>query len=336
MSDFLKKTFKLAKKGIPSAYPKPLVGAILVKNGKIIGQGYHKKFGGPHAEVIAIKNCIKNGNNPKNSTLYVNLEPCSHHGKTPPCTDLIIRKGIKKVVFAVKDPNPKVKGLEQLKKAGVEVDYGQFAREATALNKPFFKYQKTGLPYITLKLATSSDFKIWSSKIKKITGNEAQKFTHKLRSNSTSILTGINTILKDNPWLTTRLVKGNDPTPIILDSSLKIPKNSHVLINKKTIICTEKKSNKENILSFKSLSNLQPVLKKLAKLGHTNILIEGGQRIASSFIKQNLADRIIILISDKKLGKTGLPALMEKTMPNLKIIEIKKIGKDILIELATN
>ncbi|EKD48047.1 MAG: riboflavin biosynthesis protein RibD [uncultured bacterium] len=333
MSDFLKKTLILARKGEPLAYPNPLVGAILVKNGKIIGQGYHKKFGSPHAEVVAINNCVKKGNNPENSTLYVNLEPCSHHGKTPPCTNLIIEKGIKKVVFAVKDPNPKVKGLEVLKKIGIETTYGQLAKTATELNKVFFKYQKTGLPYLTLKIASSYNFKIWSPKITKITGLESQKFTHRLRAKSTSVLTGINTILKDDPLLTTRLVKGENPTPIILDGSLKIPPKSNVLKNKKTIICTEKKSSKKNVLTFTTLSNLKPILKKLATLGHTNILVEGGQKITSSFLQQKLADKIIIFISDKKLGQQGLRAILPKTLPNLKITDIKKIGEDIVMEL---
>lgn len=336
MSNFLKKTLTLAKKGIPLAYPNPLVGAILVKNGKIIGEGYHKKFGNPHAEVVAINDCIKKGNNPKNGTLYVNLEPCSHYGKTPPCTDLIIKKGIEKVVFAVRDPNPQVKGFEKLKKSGIKTVYGQLTKEATILNKVFFKYQKTGLPYITLKLAVSADLKIWSPKTTKITGLESQKFVHKLRAESTSILTGINTILKDNPLLTTRLIKGRNPTPIILDSKLRIPKTSRILRNKETIICTEKKSSNKNILTFKTLSSLKPILKKLATLGHTNILVEGGQKIASSFIKQKLVDKIIILISDKELGKTGLPAFLEKTLTNLKLTEVKNAGKDTIIEMEVH
>jgi len=337
---FIKETFAIAKKAKSLTYPNPLVGALLVKNGNIIGEGYHKKYGGPHAEVEAINDCIHKKNSPKGSILYVNLEPCSHHGKTPPCTELIIRSGIKKVVFSLVDPNPKVNGIEELKKAGVETICGILEKEARELNKAFFKYQETAMPFVTLKIASSIDFKIWSPTITKITGKISQKFTHGLRSKSTSVLTGIGTILKDNPYLTVRLVKGKNPTPIILDSTLRIPLTSNVLKQKNAIICTTiskspKKTQLENlgikILTFKTLSNLKPILKKLANLGHINILIEGGQKIISSFLKQNLADEIMLFIANKKLDNNGLEAVLPKSLSTLQIKAFKKLGRDILI-----
>lgn len=339
---FIRETFAIAKKAKSLTYPNPLVGALLIKDNEIIGEGYHRKYGDPHAEVEAINNCIRRGNSPKDSTLYVNLEPCSHHGKTPPCTDLIIKNGIKRVVFAIRDPNPKVNGLEELKKAGIETVSGILEKEAQDFNKAFLKHQKTGMPFVTLKIASSIDFKIWSPKITKITGPRSQKFVHKLRSRSTSVLTGIGTILKDNPYLTVRLVKGKNPTPIILDSTLKIPLTSNVLKHKNAIICTTivaspKKAQLEKlgikILTFQTLSNLKPILKKLADLGHINILVEGGQKTINSFIEQNLTDRILLLISDVELGKSGLPAILPKSLPNFEITDTKKLGKDIMLNL---
>ena len=338
----MRETFALAKKAKSLTYPNPLVGALLIKDSEIIGEGYHKKYGSAHAEVEAINDCIHKGNSPKESTLYVSLEPCSHYGKTPPCTDLIIKSGIKKVVFAMTDPNPKVNGFETLKKAGVEVIRGILEEEAENLNKAFLKFQKTGLPFITLKIASSIDFKIWSPEVTNITGAESQKFVHGLRSRSTSVLTGIGTIKKDNPYLTTRLVKGKNPTPIILDSKLEISPTSNVLRQKNAIICTtvehsSKKTQLEKlgarILTFKTLSNLKPILKKLASIGHINILVEGGPKITDSFIKQNMTDRILLLISNIKLGESGLAATFQNSIPNMEIINTRKLGKDIMLEL---
>lgn len=340
---YLEKTIQLAKKGRPYTSPNPLVGAILVKNGKIIDQGYHKGFGKPHAEVEAISKC----KNPRGATLYVNLEPCSHHGKTPPCTDLIIKSGIKEVVCCICDPNPKVKGFQTLKKHGIKVTTGILEKEALELNAPFFKHQKTGLPYITLKIASSIDFKIWSEDCKTITGPMSRKYVHVLRSHVDGVIVGINTVLKDNPQLTVRHLKGRNPTRIILDSKLRIPLKSKVLKDSNVIICTTraaakqrlKKKNKiekkgGQILTFPTLKNLKPVLKRLASLGKINLLVEGGQKLNTSFLKNNLADKILLFISDKTLGPKGLAAFQENSLKNYQLEESLKFGEDSLICLT--
>lgn len=339
MSKYLKKTLELAKKGRGKVSPNPLVGAVLVKNGKIIGQGYHRGFGKPHAEVEAISAC----KNHRGATLYVNLEPCSHHGKTPPCTDLIIESGIKEVVCCTRDPNPRVKGLEKLKKAGIKTSVGLLEEEALALNAPFLKYQKTGLPYVTQKIASSSDFKIWSPTCKTITGKMSRAYVHILRSHVDGVIVGINTVLKDNPKLTVRHIKGKNPTRIILDSKLQIPLKSKVLADSNVIICTTvKKSPKKSrleksgatVLTFPTLKKLRPVLKALSSLGKINLLLEGGQKLNTSFLKQNLSDRILLFISDKTLGEKGLEAISKNTLPNLKLTCKTKIGEDTLLELT--
>ncbi len=316
---YIKQALQLAKKADPS--PNPQVGAILVKNGKIIGQGCHKKYGGPHAEVEAFNSCK---GDPKGSTLYVTLEPCSHYGKTPPCTDLIIKKKVHEVVIHKLDPNPKVHGIEKLRKAGIK---------ARVLN-----------PYITLKIASSIDFKIWSPTQTKITGKKSRKLAHKMRAKSDAILVGIGTILQDNPRLDVRLVEGPNPAKIILDSHLRIPLNAKVLKEGKTIICTTiKKSQKHTkleklgaqILTFPTLKNLKKVMQKLTSLGYERILVEGGQKISTSFLSSGLVDELKLFIANKKLGETGLETI-SKGLPRLKIKKINKCNSDIVLEITGN
>ncbi|OIP81408.1 riboflavin biosynthesis protein RibD [Candidatus Peregrinibacteria bacterium CG_4_10_14_3_um_filter_44_21] len=335
---FIETALKLAQKAGPLTYPNPKVGAVIVKNGKIIGRGYHKKFGMPHAEVEAFNNCIMD---PSGGTLYVTLEPCSHHGKTPPCTDLILSKKIKRVVCSSLDPNPKVEGAKILKEAGLEVSIAARNKEAIEINKAFFKYQQTRLPYITLKIASSMDFKIWSPRVAKLTGKKSLKLVHELRAQVTSILVGINTILKDDPKLNVRLVKGRSPAKIILDSKLKVPLKAKALTDKNVIICTEVKSSPKRsqlesmgirILTFPTLQSLRKVMEKLARLGHINILVEGGQRISSSFMAQGLADKLILFVANKSLGGTGLEAITNKSIPAFKLTKVASCEQDTLLE----
>src|SRR3989344_2010898 len=222
---FLKETLKLAKKGLGKVNPNPMVGAVIVKNNKIIGKGYHKKFGYPHAEIEALKNCQQN---PKGATLYVNLEPCSHFGKTPPCADAIIKAGIKKVVCCTQDPNPKALG-----KTGIEISFGLLEQEARQLNEAFFTFHEKKRPFIAIKFAASLDGKIATQRgdSKWITNEKARKYSRALRKQYQAVLVGINTVLKDNPHL-------GDSLRIILGS--KIPKNSQVLRNKNILIINPK------------------------------------------------------------------------------------------------
>ena len=316
MSKYIKKALDLAQKANP--YPNPQVGAILVKDGKIIGQGMHKKFGGPHAEVEAFHNCKTD---PKGATLYVTLEPCSRYGKTPPCTDLIIKKGIEKVICGRRDPSQE--GAKKLRKAGIKT--------------------RILLPHITLKIASSIDFKIWSPTCTKITGKTSQKYVHKLRAKADAILVGINTILTDNPQLNVRLSQGPNPTKIVLDSKLRIPLKAKILQEGEVIICTTVKSSQKRthleklgtkILTYPNLHNLKPVLTRLTSLSYEKILVEGGQQISSSFLRENLANEVLLFISDKKLGKTGLEAIMPSSLQHLKITKTSKIGKDTLITMS--
>jgi diaminohydroxyphosphoribosylaminopyrimidine deaminase/5-amino-6-(5-phosphoribosylamino)uracil reductase len=348
MSDYyyLRQCFKLAQKGKGNVSPNPFVGAVLVKRGKVIGRGYHIKYGAAHAEVHAIKNATENVTG---STLYCNLEPCCHTNKqTPPCVPLIIQKKIKRVVISNPDPNKEVngKGVKQLRDAGIEVITGILEDEGKVLNKFYFKYVSEKIPYVTLKIAQSFDGKISEAKNKQtwLTGKESIKFVHKLRSEYDAVLVGANTIKVDNPLLTVREVKRRNPIRIVIDGKLSIPLSSKILNNngsEQTWIFTSNNSNQrklkqiENkgvkVFSVKSSANkkinLNSILKILVKNKITSVLVEGGQEIFSQFFSQKLFDELIVLQSPKILGK-GLSGFNSTQLKSLPLKETNRLGQD--------
>jgi len=345
--NYIEQCFNISRKGLGHVSPNPLVGAILVKDDKIIGRGYHKKFGEAHAEVNAIK---KSRVDVAGSTLYCNLEPCCHtNKKTPPCVPLIIQRNIKRVVISNLDPNKEVngKGVKQLRDAGIEVITGISEEEGKEINKFYFKYIKQKLPFVTLKIAQSLDGKISGAKNKQtwLTGKESIKFVHKLRSEYDAVLVGANTIKVDNPLLTVRKVKGRNPIRIIIDGKLSIPPKSKILNNsdpEKTWIFTTQKTNQRKIkqitnngvrvFSIKSNAdkkiNLKSVLKELAKNKLTSVLVEGGQEIFLQFFNQKLFDEIIVLQSPKILGK-GIQGFTSNRLKKLQLLQLDQFGEDI-------
>ena len=356
---YMKKCFSLAKKGEGKTFPNPLVGAILVENGgKIVSTGYHKGYGLAHAEVDCINNYEKNsGNDYSNLTLYVNLEPCNHFGKTPPCTDLIIKKGIKKVVIATLDPNPEHSGgFEKLKNAGVEVITGILEKEAQKLNEVFFKNVNKNLPFIVIKTATTLDGKIATKtgSSKWITSEKSRNCVQKLRNLYDAILTSSNTVIKDNPSLTARGKNYKNPVRIILDSTLKTDPKSKVYNNDgvKVLLfyCFAKnyseKDYSENVELIKVKRNksgridLTDVLNEIYKKDVTSVMVEAGGTLCGEFLKQNLADKIYHFIAPKIMGdKNGIDFVEGfdiseiKDCRNLKITAIKNLNPDMLLEL---
>lgn len=343
-------TINLAKKGIGKTSPNPLVGAVVVKNGQIIGKGYHERFGQPHAEANALRDC---GDRAKNATLYVNLEPCCHYGKTPPCTDMIIKDGIRKVICATLDPNPQVngKGIRILKKAGVEVNLGILEEEAKKLNESYFKYITTGLPFVILKVAQTLDGKI-ATKLgdsKWITQEDSRRFVHSLRSRVDAVLVGANTVRRDDPELTIHQAKGENPLRIILDSSGKISNHTKIIKenkNGKTIVATanekirEQFKEKVEIWKMKKSEdgkvNLAQLLRKAGENQIASLLVEGGRGVFTSFLKEKLVDKIYYFLSPRILGK-GLDSFGDLGIKKisqsitLKDCEIKKFKRDLLI-----
>ncbi|MDD5336998.1 MAG: bifunctional diaminohydroxyphosphoribosylaminopyrimidine deaminase/5-amino-6-(5-phosphoribosylamino)uracil reductase RibD [Candidatus ainarchaeum sp.] len=348
---FMRLALKLAAKGNPS--PNPYVGAVIVKDGKVIGKGYHKKAGMAHAEVEALKS-LENLEDAKGATLYVTLEPCNHFGKTPPCTKAIIEAGISKVVYGMKDPNPEVKGdgADELRKAGLEVVGGVLEDEAAKQNEIFFKYCKTGLPFVLVKVAMSMDGKI-ATRIgdsKWISGEKARRYGHRLRSSCDAVLVGINTVLKDDPLLTARISGGRNPVKIVLDGGLRIPLETKLLKEGKTLIATcananvEKKGELEKkgatiILCGQERVDLKVLLAELGKIGITSVLVEGGSEVQGSFLDEGLLDKAVLIYAPILMGgreaKTafgGKGAEIVEQALKMRIEKVRKLGNDFVFE----
>lgn len=352
---YMREVLFLAEKGSGYVSPNPLVGSVLVKNGKIIGKGYHECFGGDHAEINAIKSA---GDSVKGSTLFVNLEPCVHFGKTPPCVDSIIKSGIKEVVISHLDPNQivKGKGVEKLRKAGIKVKVGLLEEKAKFLNEIFLKFIPQKRPFVILKAGISLDGKIAakSGDSKWITGEKSRDYVHSLRSKTDAVLVGIKTVLSDNPYLTShgKGIKKN-PKKIILDTRGRIPLDSNVFKEPRDLIVVTtnltpkvkiekiKKTGAE-VLFVKKIKNrvdLNELLKKLGEKNIASLLVEGGSEVNGSFVDSKLVDKVLFFVSSmiiggkeaySSVGGEGVRAL--KNAIRLKEVNVKKIGQDYLFE----
>lgn len=325
---YMRMAIELAKRGAGAVNPNPMVGAVVVKNGEVIGRGYHKFFGGPHAEVYALEEA---GEKAEGATIYVTLEPCSHYGKTPPCAKKIIDMGIKKCFIGSSDPNPKVagRGVAMLKEAGIEVVENVLKEECDEVNQVFFKYIKTKIPYLFVKCGITLDGKIaLSNGISKwITNSIAREKVQYYRNKFMGIMVGINTVLTDNPSLTARIENGVNPFRIIVDPNLQIDENCKVVKNnedEKTMIITSQKNlftedteNTEIQIKQKRLSeenkvkfifidgekfSFKEMLEEIGKTGIDSILLEGGETLISLAFEENVIDGGEIFIANKILG----------------------------------
>jgi diaminohydroxyphosphoribosylaminopyrimidine deaminase/5-amino-6-(5-phosphoribosylamino)uracil reductase len=345
---FMQKAIRLARKGTGSTSPNPLVGAVVVKNNKIISEGFHRKPGLAHGEAEALD---KAGIYAQKATLYVNLEPCCHFGRTPPCLDKIIKAGIKRVVIATKDPNPKVNGrsIRKLRDHKIEVTNGVCREEAKKINEVFFKNMKERLPFVVAKAAQTLDGKIATSlgQSKWITTDKSRKFSRKLRDRYDAVLIGAETLRKDNPKLNGLK---NKPYKVIISSSLGLPKNSYILKNfaDKTIVFTLSRSktkgnlpNPVKIFALKEMKkgiSLKQVLRKLYSYGIMSVFVEGGSYTLGRFFDEKIVDKVYFFIAPKicggknsitSVGATGVKKI-EKCL-GIQKLKIKKIGEDILI-----
>lgn len=354
----MKIALDLAKKGEGLTSPNPMVGAVIVKEGKVVGTGFHKALGEVHAEVAAIDEA---GASAKGATLYVTLEPCNHTGRTPPCTGKIVDANISRVVAAMKDPNPDVKGggIDYLKQHGIDIVLGVCKDKAKKLNEAFIKYVGTKRPFVIIKCAATLDGRIATKTgdSRWVSGKESRAFVHRLRHAVDAIMIGINTVKQDDPSLTTRLndLKGHDPFRIILDTHLAISENAKVLrLNSAsdTIIVTgnsiseKKKAQIENkrIRIIKSpvkdgLIDLDSLMDRLGDFGITSVLIEGGSRVIAKALDEKIVDKIIFFYAPKIMGgddgvpvcKGQGPDLMNDCIP-VKDINVRRFGDDVMIE----
>ena len=356
---------RFAKRGYGTTSPNPMVGAMLVKGGKIIGRGWHRRAGLPHAEIEALRDAQKQGHNPRSATLYVTLEPCCTHGRTPPCTDAIIAAGIKRIVIGATDPNPKHagKGFRILKRSGIEVVHGILAGECAKLNEAFNHWIVHRTPFVTVKAAMTLDGKIAtaSGKSKWITGEKARAHGMKLRQGSDAILVGINTILADNPSLTARTAQSQKQLRrIILDSMARTPQNAKVVSDEfaaLTTIIVSKLAPKNRVAALAKKANvivaptagsklkiknskldLCWLLEKLGAENVTSLLVEGGGEVNASFLSGGCAQRVAFYYAPKILGgRDSRKAVAGEGAKNLadaiqlREMEWKKIGEDLLL-----
>ena len=355
----MKEALDLSLLGAGFTSPNPLVGAVIVKDERIIGEGYHQHYGGSHAEVNAIKNSTEKV---VGATIYVTLEPCSHYGKTPPCADLLVENKFKRVVIATLDPNPLVagKGVEILRKKGIEVVVGVMEEEALKINEAFIKYISTKKPFCILKTAMTLDGKIatHTGESKWITNEKSREYVHEIRNKVTGIMVGVDTVIQDNPSLTTRLTnkEGNDPIRIIVDSTLRVPLEAKVLkmnSGKRTIIATTDRADDSKLKELKKYQNVQVVvmpskdlrvdltylMKWLGEQNIDSILVEGGSTLNFSMIEDGLIDKVVSFIAPKILGgdqaKTpiggrGIANIVDAII--LRDFKVSTFEEDIMIE----
>ncbi|MCK4753111.1 MAG: bifunctional diaminohydroxyphosphoribosylaminopyrimidine deaminase/5-amino-6-(5-phosphoribosylamino)uracil reductase RibD [Planctomycetes bacterium] len=354
---YMQMALELARQGIGAVEPNPAVGCVIVKGGEVIARGWHKKFGEPHAEINALEDCT----DAAGATMYVNLEPCCHEGKTGPCTDAIIKAGLAKVVIAMVDPSNHAggKGIEQLRKAGIEVELGICETEAKLLNAPFIKFAVTGKSWVILKWAQSIDGKMaWTGQAdgrRWISGEQSREDAHNLRRRVQGILVGIGTVLADDPLLIARPSKGEVVTRIVLDSRLRIPLDSKLLATagempvliltnqgaseaepQKCKQITEKGAEIVTYPEVEGRSNLEFVLDELSKRGIGQLLVEGGANVIDSFIEEGIFDEICVYIAQKKLGDEGCVGISDAMAElakavGLQYVDIKRFGKDLRI-----
>jgi diaminohydroxyphosphoribosylaminopyrimidine deaminase/5-amino-6-(5-phosphoribosylamino)uracil reductase len=311
---YMQRCLQLAANGLGNVAPNPMVGSVIVHDDKIIGEGFHANFGEAHAEVNAI-NSVKNKALLKDATLYVSLEPCSHQGKTPPCSDLIIESGIKKVVIGCSDTNPLVagKGIEKLKRAGVEVILGIMEKEARKLNKRFFTFHEQKRPYIILKWAQTADGFIDRKRndntepALQISNEHSRRLLHKWRSEEQAIMVGTNTARLDNPRLDVRLVSGKKPLRIVLDKNAELPENLNLFDGSQpTLVFTSKKKEATINIEYATIDFETNVLPQVMNVLHEkqiqSVIVEGGTKLLQSFIDQNLWDEARVIISNALIG----------------------------------
>jgi len=352
---FMRRTLELAAKALGRTSPNPVVGAVIVRNGRIIGEGFHRRAGLPHAEREALRRITETA---RGATIYVNLEPCSHYGRTPPCADALIEAGIKRVVVGMVDPNPLVqgRGLRRLRRAGIAVATGVLREECERLNEDFACFIRTGRPFVTLKLAASLDGRIAaaSGDSQWISGEQSRRVVHELRNRVDAILVGAETVRNDDPRLTCRMRGGRDPLRVVLDGRLSITPSARVCTQPSTaptLIATSEdhgRGEKQAQLEAQGVQvvclpgkngqvPLRPLLAELGRRGHKSVLIEGGGRIAAAALREGVVDKVLFFYAPLLLGGEGRamigPLGIDRVAAGQKLhtITVERIGKDILV-----
>jgi diaminohydroxyphosphoribosylaminopyrimidine deaminase/5-amino-6-(5-phosphoribosylamino)uracil reductase len=353
---YMRRCLELAKRGAGSVSPNPMVGSVIVCDGRVIGEGWHRQYGGPHAEVNAIAS-VEDETMLRYATLYVNLEPCSHYGKTPPCADLIVEKRIPKVVVGCLDPHEKVagKGIARLRETGIEVTVGVLEAESERLNEAFMTSHRKGRPFVALKTAQTLDGRIATSlgASKWITGEESRREVHRLRSVYDAVMCGASTVLADNAELTVRHCAGCQPLRVLLDRRLQVPVEARIFnAEAKTLVFALRDEAEECLVSQLEARgvevatvgesggglDLAEVFAELHKRRVLSVMVEGGSRLSASMVRSGLVDKYYVFIAPKLFGGDGLASFgpLDVTHPDyaikLSFAGIERFGEDILLE----
>jgi len=354
---FMRRALALARRGYTA--PNPMVGAVLVKEGHIVGEGYHRRAGMPHAEVEALRRA---GEKARGSTLYVTLEPCSHWGRTPPCANALIEAGVRCVYAAMQDPNPQVagKGFQKLRDAGIEVHVGILQQQASQLNEIFLKYQTIGLPFVTVKAAMSLDGKIATrtGDSRWISDEPARRLVHRMRARHDAIMVGVGTVQKDDPLLTVRLPRLKEPLRrlrVVVDSALRCPDSARVLDvhEAPTLIVTTDRAPADRLRNLRERGvevevlpadetgrvDLRHLIQSLAQRGITGILCEGGGTLIASLLTHRLVDKVVFFYAPVIIGGSEAPTAVEglgyplvEHSPRLDRVHWRKIGRDMMVQ----
>ena len=349
----MKRALTLARRGIGKTSPNPAVGCVIVKNGTVIGEGWHKKAGTPHAEIHALEMA---GDAAREADVYVTLEPCCHTGKTPPCSEALIKAGVRRVIAGMRDPNPQVNGggLAALESAGIETSCGILEEECRAINLPFIKYVTTGTPYVTYKCAMTLDGNIatLTGESRWISCEKSRKQVHLMRAHMDAVMVGVDTIIADNPQLTVRHVRGKDPLRIIVDTRLRTPKSVTILngeLSVKTIIATTEIDTAVHRPYLEQGAtivvcdeedgrvSMSDLLQKLSIMGVQSILLEGGSRLAGSMLQLGMIDELVFFVAPKIIGSNGFSPFNLQGITSmshaikLDFTDIRRIGTDVVI-----
>ncbi len=348
---------RLAARGRGRTHPNPMVGAVVVSKGRIVGQGYHRRAGGPHAELYALRAA---GRRARGGTLYVTLEPCSHTDKrTPPCAPAIVASKVRRVVVAMRDPNPRVsgRGITALRRSGLTVTVGCRREEAEHVNEAYCHWMRTGRPYVVLKGAMTLDGKIAAAdgESQWITGEAARRHAHRLRSEMDAVMVGVGTVLRDDPRLTVRLVKRStvrQPWRVIVDSTLRLPMTARVLSGGRAIVATTAKAPPARIERLRAQGvivlvlplqdgrvSLRACLERLGRMGVGRVLIEGGSELNAAALRNGLVNRVLLYVAPRLLGGQDAKSLIGGASPKrlaeatpLRHIRLRRVGSDLLIE----
>jgi diaminohydroxyphosphoribosylaminopyrimidine deaminase/5-amino-6-(5-phosphoribosylamino)uracil reductase len=354
----MRRVLELAQRAEGRTSPNPMVGAVIVKSGRVVGEGYHRRAGGPHAEIAALRRA---GARARGGVMFVNLEPCCHYGKTPPCTDALISAGIRRVVVGMKDPNPLVRGggLRLLRRAGIAVETGILRSECERVNEAFIKYIVSRRPFVILKSALSLDGKTAtaSGESRWISGPRSRRWVHRLRDTVDAILVGTETVLKDDPSLTARLAgkRGRNPVRVVLDRRHRLPLRAQVFAGAPGdrilyFTATAPKPDRAKALRRRGVEivivaekrdglSLAEVLLRLGERGITRVLIEGGAKLNATVLREKLADKIVWFLAPVLIGGESAPGVIGgegvrllSQAHRIRRMECRRVGEDILVE----